>query len=1159
MAVAHDRRAFGSRGIDPIRRAAAAAVAQMSVDMLEGRQMLAAHIVGNSTSYSTIQAAVDAASAGQTINVDAGTYNESVTIYTPNLTIRGANAGVDGRGARGTESIVYATQTVFHVYANDVTIDGFTIEGNDSDIGSLQGAGVLMAPSIHGTHVLNNIIQNNVTGIYLSNNSNTDAAVIQHNLIQDNFEANNNWVTKQENGSRAIYTDGTVSGGYLTNVQIDSNIISNKNNYNGGDEDEGLIALQALTAGKQFNISITNNTMSYGSKALLATNVTNLVFMGNTVTNFNDGSSGPVRFEGDANNINIQYNTIDGNSGPGVASDNSGVSGDNSGFVVNNNNIYGNDGIGVLTIASVYDGTLYAVGDWWGSASGPGGDGPGTGQAVWANGNSGHGVTPSGAAGGTAVFSPWATSLINIANIPAPAAPSTLTVSPAAASQLTLNWTAPSSTATSQLIQRSTDGVNFTTVAVVPPLLNSFTDTGLTSGATYTYRVIAANSTGNSAASNTAAGVPPVYQLPEPANGITEASATSNSISLQWNLPGYIYGISNYTIYRNGNAVGTSTTPSFTDTGLSADTAYTYTITTTDTTGAVSQASAATSLVSGHSQFLDGSFELTPAANSYDPVTANWTFTGNSAIEYSGGSFGTVTNIPNGTQFAVIQGSNGGTIGAISQTMTVNTTGAYTISLYVAQRSGYTAQPVTVSMDGTLLGTFTPTSNGFVQFTTSAFSIYAGTHSFKFSGTKNTGDNDSFIDQVSLNLVGNASVPGTPVLSSAGAASAASVNLVWAAGGFGATSYSVFRSTDGVNWTSIASGLASSVLSYTDTGLAPSTTYYYEVKATDAIGTSAASNVMTITTLSSSATVIPLTTLNYTSATSGYATVQKNASIKGNTLTLHSTTYATGLGTSAASVITYNLGGTYTEFTVDVGIDAEENSPAGVALASVDFQVLGDGKVLYDSGDLGLNSPIVHIAVPVTGVQTLTLVATNGVAGIAYDHADWAGALLYTNPIAPTAPTNLTAAVSALKRDHTQLDAARFHRHQLCGRSLDRWHEFHHRRHGRLRLSHQLDRYIHAGSRHDLLLSHPRHQQRGNLAELQRRIDRHRCRFVDHDQSQLLELGQCDRGLRHRAEEPEHQRQHALVTRHEVLHRPRHACGFDHRLQPRRRLFDIHL
>ncbi|MBV8780523.1 MAG: NPCBM/NEW2 domain-containing protein, partial [Phycisphaerae bacterium] len=471
---------------------------------LEARRLFAAHIVGSTVSYSTIQAAVNAASAGATINVDAGTYNETVTIN-KSLTLRGAEAGVDARNSRGSETIVYATKTVIDIQTNDVTIDGFTIEGNDSDIGAQLGAGVLMEPSIHGTHVLNNIIQNNVTGIYLSNNSNTDMCVIQHNIIQDNFEANNYWTkTPGENGSREIYTDGTVSGDYLTNVLIDSNIISNKNNYNGGDEDEGLIALQALGANKQFNIAITNNTMSYGSKALLATNVTNLVFMGNTITNFNDGSSGPVRFEGNDNVVDIQYNTIDNNAGPGIAADSSGVAGDSSGFVVNNNNIYSNDGIGVLTIASVYNGPLIAVGDWWGSASGPSGDGPGTGQAVWANGNSGHGVHPTGAAGGTVTFSPWATALINIASIPVAATPSNLAASATSTSQIQLSWTAPMSTAVDQLIQRSTDGVNFTTIATVPALLTSYSDTNLSGGTKYYYRIIASNFTGNSAPSGVA-------------------------------------------------------------------------------------------------------------------------------------------------------------------------------------------------------------------------------------------------------------------------------------------------------------------------------------------------------------------------------------------------------------------------------------------------------------------------------------------------------------------------------------------------------------------------------------------------------------------------------------------------------------------------------
>ena len=49
-------------------------------ELLEGRSYLAAHIVGDATNYSTIQAAVNAATAGATINVDAGTYSELVTI-----------------------------------------------------------------------------------------------------------------------------------------------------------------------------------------------------------------------------------------------------------------------------------------------------------------------------------------------------------------------------------------------------------------------------------------------------------------------------------------------------------------------------------------------------------------------------------------------------------------------------------------------------------------------------------------------------------------------------------------------------------------------------------------------------------------------------------------------------------------------------------------------------------------------------------------------------------------------------------------------------------------------------------------------------------------------------------------------------------------------
>src|SRR5215471_11177329 len=66
------------------------------VEQLENRRMLAAHIVGSSTVYSTIQAAVDAALTGAVITVDAGSYKESVVVG-KSLTIKGAQAGADAR------------------------------------------------------------------------------------------------------------------------------------------------------------------------------------------------------------------------------------------------------------------------------------------------------------------------------------------------------------------------------------------------------------------------------------------------------------------------------------------------------------------------------------------------------------------------------------------------------------------------------------------------------------------------------------------------------------------------------------------------------------------------------------------------------------------------------------------------------------------------------------------------------------------------------------------------------------------------------------------------------------------------------------------------------------------------------------------------------
>src|SRR5262245_15851910 len=65
-------------------------------ERLEGRQLFAAHIVGDPTVYASIQAAVDAALPNAVINIDAGSYAEQVSIFKP-ITINGARASSDAR------------------------------------------------------------------------------------------------------------------------------------------------------------------------------------------------------------------------------------------------------------------------------------------------------------------------------------------------------------------------------------------------------------------------------------------------------------------------------------------------------------------------------------------------------------------------------------------------------------------------------------------------------------------------------------------------------------------------------------------------------------------------------------------------------------------------------------------------------------------------------------------------------------------------------------------------------------------------------------------------------------------------------------------------------------------------------------------------------
>ena len=304
--------------------------------------------------FASIQDAVNAASAGDTIDVAAGTYSEKVTVNKA-VTLDGAQFGHDGatgRPASPGESIMNANAgtTPFYLTASNVVLDGFTIQGVTN--ANVFGFGVLVGAGTSGAHVLDNIIQNNIAGLSLANNSASNQAVIQHNLFKNNNQPG------PASGS-AIYTDQYNAGGTLTNVLIDSNTFIN--NQNAG------MVFASTFAGSQSHITISNNSFTSNGNAVALFNTNSATISGNTITG--STASQIVIYDG-SSNVLVTNNFITNGFTRGIRVDNSG-GGPNSFITITSNYIAGNATTGLEVGSTGYVGTLDATRNYWGSPTGP--------------------------------------------------------------------------------------------------------------------------------------------------------------------------------------------------------------------------------------------------------------------------------------------------------------------------------------------------------------------------------------------------------------------------------------------------------------------------------------------------------------------------------------------------------------------------------------------------------------------------------------------------------------------------------------------------------------------------------------------------------------------------------------------------------------------
>jgi hypothetical protein len=167
-----------------------------------------------------------------------------------------------------------------------------------------------------------------------------------------------------------------------------------------------------------------------------------------------------------------------------------------------------------------------------------------------------------------------------------PAAPSGLTATAASVSQINLTWADNSGNEDGFDIERCT-GVGctgFGQIAFVSANVKTYSNTGLTAGTTYTYRVRAYNSASESGYSNqTSATTLTLPQPPAAPSNLTAAAAPKNKINLAW-----ADNSSNETGFRIQRCAGSGCTnfvriattgagtAHYTDSGLRNGTTYRY-------------------------------------------------------------------------------------------------------------------------------------------------------------------------------------------------------------------------------------------------------------------------------------------------------------------------------------------------------------------------------------------------------------------------------------------------------------------------------------------------------------------------------------------------------------------------------------------------------
>jgi len=477
-----------------------------------------------------------------------------------------------------------------------------------------------------------------------------------------------------------------------------------------------------------------------------------------------------------------------------------------------------------------------------------------------------------------------------VATTPAwPVAPTNLTVTAASSSQITLKWDDNAANETGYKIERSADNYNWTELTTTAANATSYSDTGLSEGTTYYYRVRATNANGDSAYSSSASAT----TLPVAPSNVSVISITGSQVSLSWqdnsSIESYfvIEQLTGTSWQQIGTASANATNTTISNQTYIASTQYGFRVRAFSYTGYQNSLPSNVALATTPAwPAAPTSLTATAASNTQinliwednagnetgykiERSTDNYNWTELTTTSADATSYNN-TGLSEGTTYYYrVRATNGNGDSAFTSSASATALPAAPSDLAVTVTSG---QADFSWQDNSSIENYFSieqlTAYGWQQIGTASANATSVTitnpsyspstqYTFRVRAYSYTGWQNSLPSNV---VTVNATTPAMPTNLTATAASNTQINLTWEDNASNETGYKVERSTDNNNWTELTT-TAANATSYSSTGLSEGTTYYYRIRATNGNGDSTYSNTANATTLPAAPSSLAITSM----------------------------------------------------------------------------------------------------------------------------------------------------------------------------------------------------------------------------------------------------------------------------------------------------------